>query len=668
MSVSPTGRAKGPQLMLGVSEKNEALLTGIFGLEEKSYDVMLYPSSITLKLVSGRLKKSANRKTSIKRIDGDKMEVMVKDLFGASLKRGKAKSASKVGQNLGFDLHTYSKKDDNRLKHHVMSFSHPSEVTCNSWLTEIQQILKSITGRPRLARCYQSLESHLKSDYTSNVLPIFKEAKLKFDTLESVEVERIVKDIESLDLSQYDCILVAAGDSIVTTVVDALIKKVQFDSGIVVGTKDRLQPCNIPIGIIPCGSSNTIAHTAYGTSDMVTAALDIVYGRTLNSDVMSIAYSQGGFYKFAFSAHYGFGGTIMNIVNKSRLATNRYQLAIAKALTKSKFRAYNCEVTYKEAAESCGKPGDTNVCRAGCSTCHNDISTPCPDGSNFSDPLQEFDPLDTSNSSSQLADLSMQDESNVIKGEFLSLGLYATPSSCDMAPLGLSKYSHMADGCLDLILVHSVERKEFMRFLKRNGNAKNQLDFPFVQSARVTEVSVHVRMPVGWSYRAQNYSEINDQAKQPKNRQTTQGDELIKVVADCDTSVIRELHISDSDSSGEEGSHSASSRTGSAANASLSDQNSVSGSKASAAGHVHAIHKYTETDRRITRRNAKDLKKEMKAKDKEHKRIKSVWNVDSSLCEETDLTFRVHQKLVTLYGTGMSADSSIEDVFCFPAI
>ena len=73
-------------------------------------------------------------------------------------------------------------------------------------------------------------------------------------------------------------------------------------------------------------------------------------------------------------------------------------------------------------------------------------------------------------------ELAMQDNENcVIKGNFLNVSLYSTPSSCDMAPLGLSKYSHLADGCMDLVLVHNTDRKQFMRFLKRNGNSKNQV-------------------------------------------------------------------------------------------------------------------------------------------------------------------------------------------------
>lgn len=70
----------------------------------------------------------------------------------------------------------------------------------------------------------------------------------------------------------------AGGDPLVHTVVNAVAKKAQFDNGIVLGGKETMQQCILPIGVIPCGISNIIAHTVHGTSDMVTAALDIVYG------------------------------------------------------------------------------------------------------------------------------------------------------------------------------------------------------------------------------------------------------------------------------------------------------------------------------------------------------------------------------------------------------
>ena len=44
-----------------------------------------------------------------------------------------------------------------------------------------------------------------------------------------------------------------------------------------------------------------------------------------------------------------------------------------------------------------------------------------------------------------------------------------------LAPQGLSKFGHLADGLLDLLLIEETQRKEFVRSIKRNGNSKNQV-------------------------------------------------------------------------------------------------------------------------------------------------------------------------------------------------
>ena len=62
-----------------------------------------------------------------------------------------------------------------------------------------------------------------------------------------------------------------------------------------------------------------------------------------------------------------------------------------------------------------------------------------------------------------------------IKGEFLSVSLLSTPGNLAMAPEGIGKFTHMNDGYLDLILVKDTAKKEFVRYLKRHGNHKNQV-------------------------------------------------------------------------------------------------------------------------------------------------------------------------------------------------
>lgn len=50
-------RKRLPQLMLNNDEPKEALLSGIFGLEDKSYDVSLDSSSIQFTIMGGKIKR-----------------------------------------------------------------------------------------------------------------------------------------------------------------------------------------------------------------------------------------------------------------------------------------------------------------------------------------------------------------------------------------------------------------------------------------------------------------------------------------------------------------------------------------------------------------------------------------------------------------------------------
>lgn len=84
-----------------------------------------------------------------------------------------------------------------------------------------------------------------------------------------------------------------------------------------------------------------------------------------------------------------------------------------------------------------------------------------------------------------------KDESpwKVCKGSFLQVGLFCIPARCEFAPQGLSKFSHLNDGCMELVLVKDINRKDFIRFLKRNGNSKNQVGLCWYLSTPRTSYS-----------------------------------------------------------------------------------------------------------------------------------------------------------------------------------
>jgi hypothetical protein len=69
-------------------------------------------------------------------------------------------------------------------------------------------------------------------------------------------------------------------------------------------------------------------------------------------------------------------------------------------------------------------------------------------------------------------------EWETIKGSFIYVALLANSMVLDdMGSGGMSKYAHLADGSLDLILIDKLSRKDLYRFIKRHANSKNQVRY-----------------------------------------------------------------------------------------------------------------------------------------------------------------------------------------------
>jgi len=88
------------------------------------------------------------------------------------------------------------------------------------------------------------------------------------------------------------------------------------------------------------------------------------------------------------------------------------------------------------------------------------------------------------------------DEKNwkTIRRNYLQIAVLTNASLWSFAPQGLSKYGHLADGLLDLVLIESTTRKEFIRYLKRNGNSKDQYEFPFTHLIKVKEIEIELKL------------------------------------------------------------------------------------------------------------------------------------------------------------------------------
>lgn len=113
---------------------------------------------------------------------------------------------------------------------------------------------------------------------------------------------------QSLDI--YDAICCCGGDGTFSEVFNGLIFRTIKDLNM-----DRLRPDYIPkpklpIGIIPAGSTNTIAYCIHGTTDILTSVIHIILGQKRGLDLSSF-HNNNGLVKFYASVmSYGYLGDV----------------------------------------------------------------------------------------------------------------------------------------------------------------------------------------------------------------------------------------------------------------------------------------------------------------------------------------------------------------------
>ncbi|XP_071101915.1 ceramide kinase-like protein [Haliotis cracherodii] len=660
-------------------------ITNIFDIAGEGYDV-------TLSLAQGRIswramnanggkKKSKglsslfkSSKTSSKDTDGLDLE----DAYGVKIRRRRrADQTEGEGFCLGFGLFTYEMKESaNVLKDKILFFEHPSEDVCIRWVKKIGSYLSAIKGRPKTIKLF--LQEHAghkngRSFYRHTILPMFKNADVSVDMTEVQHNEHIKQEMIHMNLEDFDCIVACGGDGTACKVADALLNRWQKDNDIDVKPGFTPARCHIPLGIIPLGLTNHIAGSVVGTVEPISAILHILYGHKQHVDVCSV-YSEDKFLRWAFNSQYGFAGNVLSFRSRySSLGAKKLDVAFIKALTKAKLRSYHCDVEYIPATGINTAVLNT-PCRIGCRVCwHEDSSD---QDSVTQDLVEELDPLANSGSSNSLIEIDHDSPWKTVKGSFMNVGVLTLPGRSEFAPNGLSKFTHLCDGNMDLVLVKDTDRKEFIRFLRRHGNAKNQFDFPFIEVHRVKEVRFRPRLPTSWKHRDHSFSEIDYEMSRLKSRKSSKSAEVLNDFDLDETFMTRRASRSDfrradsvkalngmsdsdndDDDSGDcsddlDGDNDERQRRGNPRRRQSEPVNPLHQKPR----YVGPQYRLTFTEQERAKRQKAQRKKEEKAKKKEESRLNSYWNLDNELCQQRELDFRVHHGLLQICGEGVSPD------------
>nr|AEK85701.1 ceramide kinase-like isoform 8 [Mus musculus]AEK85702.1 ceramide kinase-like isoform 8 [Mus musculus]AEK85703.1 ceramide kinase-like isoform 8 [Mus musculus]AEK85704.1 ceramide kinase-like isoform 8 [Mus musculus]AEK85705.1 ceramide kinase-like isoform 8 [Mus musculus] len=207
----------------------------------------------------------------------------------------------------------------------------------------------------------------------------------------------------------------------------------------------------LPLGFIPAGSTNALAHSLFGTPHVVTATMHIILGHIRSVDVCTFS-SAGKLLCFGFSAMFGFGGRTLALAEKYRWMSpsQRRDFAIIKAL--AKLKPEDCKISFLLAGCSQNKQ-ERKSQRSAESDCGGHWQT--------------------------------------IQGQFLNISIMAMPCPCSMAPRGFTPDTRLHNGSMALRVVRNTTRSEFVKHLKRHSSVKNQFNFPFVETYIIEEVKIH---------------------------------------------------------------------------------------------------------------------------------------------------------------------------------
>ncbi|XP_059171531.1 ceramide kinase-like protein [Physella acuta] len=626
-------------------------LKAVFTVEGEGFDVVL-------SLKNGRISWSSmsalGRRKSARRLSGFNSRrssvtessssegIYLSSLFSAYVKRQPKAGTDKENEGtcLGLVLSTIERKNENILREKSIFFEHPSDELCSAWSDKIKKYIKHAHKRPTTIKLFLQPFAGSKSGrvlYQKSILPLFQNADVSVDCSEVQHNEFIKQEVIHLNLEDYDCVVCMGGDGTVSQVVDAVLTRTQKEKEVDMKSGANPARCPVPIGIIPIGKTNTVAHSVMGVADPVTGALHIIHGHFQAVDVCSIA-TPDKFHQWGFNCQYGFAGQVLTFMKRYKaLGSKRIDAAVIKALTKSKLRAYECDIEYIPADKSVK---NDVPCRTGCNICWDEEIIKTNIEETTIDFVQELGPLDQSftSSTSSIIDLPQDNPWRSLKGKYMNVGLFALPGLSDLTPQGLCRFTHLNNGTLDLVLVKEVEKKEFVRHLRRLGNTKDPFDFPFIEIHKIKQVRFRPRFPTGWNYNDHEFNEIKYQIERESQIQNKLSSPDFKSSVD-----IIDLSEEEEDEPEEE-------------NKKESEEPSEQPRL------VGPMYRKTFREIEMEKKRKHERKKEEKIKAKEESKMISVWNIDNQIAHLLSLDIKVHHGLLKLNGLGVSPNTEFSEV------
>ncbi|XP_036900241.1 ceramide kinase-like protein [Sturnira hondurensis] len=443
-----------PQQPEAVAE--QVLLRGIFEIGRSSCDVVLSVRALRWRPIQPELPAGDSKYD----VSCKEEFIELKDIFSVKLKRRCFANQQGNGTLLGITLFFCLKKEQNKLKDSTLDLINLSEDHCDIWFRQFKKILSGFSNRPTSLKILLNPQSHKREAthvYYEKVEPLLKIAGIKTDVTITEYEGHALSLLKECELQEFDGVVCVGGDGSASEVAHALLLRAQKNVGMEADSILTPVRAQLPLGVIPAGSTNVLAHSLHGIAHVVTATLHIIMGHVQPVDVCTFS-TAGRLLRFGFSAMFGFGGRTLALAEKHRWMSpnQRRDFAVIKAL--AKLKPEDCEISFLPLNSS------------------PDLQERRAQGSPKSDGDARW---------------------HVTQGQFLNVSVMAIPCLCSVAPGGLAPNTRLNNGSMALIIVRNTSRPEFIKHLKRYASVKNQFNFPFIETYTVEEVKVYPRNKTG---------------------------------------------------------------------------------------------------------------------------------------------------------------------------
>ncbi|KAH0950646.1 hypothetical protein HN011_000416 [Eciton burchellii] len=377
-----------------------------------------------------------------------------------------------------FILHYAVRGLTNKWRHHSVTMSHTDPRQVASWVKTIRNYLLSLTHRPRKVMLFINPIGGKKKGvkiWEKDVQPLMTIAGIEMKMMVTERAGHIRDTLLTADLSDLHAVVCIGGDGTFAEVFNGLVLRAARDQQIDPNDPNvRLPNPALPVGVIPSGSTDTVAYSLHGTTDVQTAAIHIIFGDSIGLDISSVHTNRNLLRLYASVLSYGYLGDVIRDSEKFRwMGPRRYDWSGFKKILAN--RGYEGEIEL--LSDPCHPAGSTK-CMKNCSRCQQHMHNTVPD--------EEITRWMT------------------IRGKFFMVNGANVSCACSRSPMGFSPHCHVGDGCVDVILIRHTSLINNIRLLLRLSSKRKTLyDLPFVEVYRAREFTFRAQSTL------QSENEIN---------------------------------------------------------------------------------------------------------------------------------------------------------------